>query len=123
MLQATGSEIRSSKQLVTTVAYHFPPDAPVFALEGSVAAAAIAVDWLAGVFGHHDTIWDLVASARTSGGVCFVPAFSGLFCPWWDRSARGIITGLTAYTSREHIAGGDRERGIPVRRCARGRRN
>lgn len=104
----TGTErIRSSAGLVTTVAYRIG-DAPVsYALEGSIAVAGSLVQWLRDNLGIIETSGDidaLATSVEDSGDVYFVPAFSGLFAPYWRPDARGAIVGLTRFSTKAHIA-------------------
>jgi glycerol kinase len=98
----------SQHGLLTTIAFSFDEGHCAYAFEGSVAIAGAAVQWL------RDNLNLIRSSAETealaksvsmsgSGGVYFVPAFSGLFVPYWDTDARGIITGLTRFTRREHL--------------------
>jgi glycerol kinase len=108
MLVNTGEDlVRSENGLLTTVCYQFGDHAPVFALEGSIAVTGSAVQWLRDQL---KIIPDAAASeslARTvddSGGVYFVPAFSGLFAPYWRSDARGAIVGLSRYNTAAHIA-------------------
>lgn len=100
--------VPSAHGLVATVAYQLGPHAPVhYALEGSVAVAGAAVQWLRdglGLVARAADIAPLAASVPDTGGVCFVPAFSGLFAPHWRADARGCIVGLTQHTTRAHIA-------------------
>ncbi len=107
MLVNTGENlVRSDNGLLTTVCYQFGEHAPVFALEGSIAVTGSAVQWLRDQL---KIIPDAAASetlARTvadSGGVYFVPAFSGLFAPYWRSDARGAIVGLSRYNTAAHI--------------------
>lgn len=93
---------------MTTVAYKLGPDAPlIYALEGSVAVAGSAVRWLRdnlGIISSTDEVQRLAMSVKSTHGVYFVPAFSGLYAPYWESSARGVICGLTQFTTKEHIA-------------------
>jgi len=107
LLVNTGSEPHVTRELLATVAYRLGEQPPVYALEGSIAVAGAAVRWLRdqlGVIEDADEVEALAASVPDSGGVYFVPAFSGLFAPHWDESARGTIVGLTAYTTKAHLA-------------------
>jgi glycerol kinase len=91
--------------LITTVAYKLGKRAPTcYAFEGSVATCGFAVQWLEDIFGRDQRISETASDAKTSGGVYFVPAFSGLFCPYWKADARGCFMGLTGYTTRAHMA-------------------
>ena len=100
--------VASAHGLVATVAYQLGPAAPAhYALEGSVAVAGAAVQWLRdglGLVARAADIGPLAATVPDTGGVCFVPAFAGLFAPRWRSDARGCIVGLTQHTTRAHIA-------------------
>jgi glycerol kinase len=106
MLLNTGSEpIPSRSGLLTTVAYGLP-EGVAYALEGSIAVTGAAVQWLRDNLGLIQSAAETEAIARSvedTGGVYFVPAFSGLFAPYWDMDARGVIVGLTRYAARAHI--------------------
>ncbi|KAI7818968.1 hypothetical protein BX661DRAFT_162697 [Kickxella alabastrina] len=109
MLFNTGSEpIFSKNGLLTTVGYKLGPNAePKYALEGSVAVAGSAIQWLRdkiGLIFSASEIGFLADSVEDNGGVYFVTAFSGLFAPYWRDDARGCIVGLTQYATRGHIA-------------------
>ncbi|XP_028837309.1 glycerol kinase isoform X4 [Denticeps clupeoides] len=109
LLRNTGTKpVMSDHGLLTTVAYKLGRDKPAFyALEGSVAIAGAVVRWLKDNLGiiHADTdLEKLAAAVGTSYGCYFVPAFSGLYAPYWEPSARGIICGLTQFTNRSHLA-------------------
>lgn len=109
ILLNTGEElIKSSHGLLTTVAYKLGPNAPVnYAIEGSIAIAGAAVQWLRdslGVIKSASEIEELAKKVENAGGVYFVPAFNGLFAPWWRDDARGICIGITRFTNRSHIA-------------------
>ena len=108
MLLNTGtSRIPSDHGLLTTVGYQIEGEMPVFALEGSVAIAGAGVQWLRDNLGLIDTadeIEELAAAVADNGDVYFVPAFSGLFAPYWRSDARGVIAGLTRFTDKRHIA-------------------
>jgi glycerol kinase len=107
LLVNTGGEIVSSQRLLTSVAAKIG-DAPTsYVLEGSIAVTGAAVQWLRDQLGLIRTAPDVERLARTvpdNGGVYFVPAFSGLFAPYWRDDARGVIVGLTAYAKAGHIA-------------------
>ena len=97
----------SKHGLVTTVAWKLGDAEPVYALEGSVAIAGALVQWLRDNLGIIDDAAEVEALARSvqdSGGVVFVPAFSGLFAPYWRDDARGVIVGLTRFANKGHIA-------------------
>lgn len=109
LLCNTGLEmVQSSHGLLTTVAYKLGPKRPVqYAVEGSVAIAGAAVRWLRDNLSLISSSAEIEKVARTVGsthGVYFVPAFSGLYAPHWQPDARGIICGLTQFTTRAHIA-------------------
>ena len=107
MLLNTGEKpVQSRSGLLTTVAYQLG-SRPVYALEGSIAVAGALVQWLRdnlGLIGSSGEIESLAASVPDNGGVYIVPAFSGLFAPYWRGDARGIIAGLTRYSNRGHLA-------------------
>ncbi|MBV1707835.1 MAG: glycerol kinase GlpK [Hyphomicrobiales bacterium] len=93
--------------LLTTVGYRLGKDKPVYALEGSVAIAGAAVQWLRdnlGIVAHAGEVEALAASVPDNGDVYFVPAFSGLYAPHWQERARGAIAGLTRYATKAHLA-------------------
>ena len=108
MLLNTGAEIVPSKHgLLTTVAYQVAGIRPQYALEGSVAIAGAGVQWLRdnlGIIASAADVETLAAEVDDNGDVYFVPAFSGLFAPYWRADARGVITGLTRYARAAHIA-------------------
>lgn len=104
----TGEEIvRSRHGLLTTLCYQFEGERAVYALEGSVAVTGSAVQWLRDQLGIITSATEIEALASTvpdNGGVYFVPAFSGLFAPYWRSDARGVIVGLTRAATKAHIA-------------------
>jgi glycerol kinase len=108
MLLNTGAEpVQSTAGLLTTVAYQFGDQPAHYALEGSIAITGALVQWLRDNLGLIEHSADIEALARTvddNGDVYFVPAFSGLYAPHWDASARGIIAGLTRYANKAHSA-------------------
>jgi len=107
LLVNTGAEPVASRELLTTVAYRLGDQPAAYALEGSIAVTGAAVQWLRDKLGMIDSAQEieaLAASVDDTGDVYFVPAFSGLFAPRWRPDARGALVGLTAYTSRAHIA-------------------
>ena len=108
MLQNTGTTPEpSSHGLVTTVAYQVEDAPAAYALEGSVAVAGSLVQWLRDNLGLIRTSAEVEALAGTvedNGGVYFVPAFSGLYAPYWRPDARGLIAGLTGYATAGHLA-------------------
>jgi glycerol kinase len=107
LLLNTGTEIvRSGNGLISTVAYRFGQEAPVYALEGSIAVTGSAIQWLRdqlGIIGNAAESEALARSVPDTGGVYFVPAFSGLFAPYWRPDARGVIVGLSRFATRAHI--------------------
>ncbi len=106
MLLNTGAEIVPSHSgLLTTVAYGLP-QGTTYALEGSIAITGAAVQWLRdnlGLIRNAAETEEIARSVEDAGGVYFVPAFSGLFAPYWDMDARGVIVGLTRYVHRAHL--------------------
>jgi glycerol kinase len=108
MLLNTGEEIVHSEHgLLTTLCYQFGDENPIYALEGSIAITGCLVQWLRDNLKMIDTapeIEDLANTVEDNGGIYFVPAFSGLFAPYWRSDARGVIVGLTRYVNRGHIA-------------------
>jgi glycerol kinase len=104
----TGTEIvRSTNGLITTLAYRFGDQPPVYALEGSIAVTGSAIQWLRDQLGVIKAAADTEGLAGTvddNGGVSFVPAFSGLFAPYWRSDARGVIVGISRYNNVAHIA-------------------
>ncbi|NMA72150.1 MAG: glycerol kinase GlpK [Firmicutes bacterium] len=99
--------VPSFSGLLTSVAYQFGQDAPVFCLEGSIAITGALVQWLRdnlGLISKSSEVEDLARTVEDSGGIYFVPAFSGLFAPHWDGKARGLIIGMTRYINRGHLA-------------------
>ncbi|MBW6436279.1 glycerol kinase GlpK [Actinoplanes hulinensis] len=107
LLMNTGTkQVRSSHGLITTVGYRFGTQKPVFALEGSIAACGSAIQWLRDQLGVLDSAADsetLAGQVEDSAGVCFVPAFSGLFAPYWRPDARAAIVGLSRFHTAAHI--------------------
>ncbi len=108
VLLNTGAEAVPSKRgLVTTVNYMIGEQPPVYALEGSIANTGAAVHWLRdnlGLIGSAAEVEDLARTVEDNGGCYFVPAFSGLFAPYWKGDARGVIVGLTRYVNKGHVA-------------------
>lgn len=99
--------VPSNFGLLTTVGYRIGTHAPVYALEGSIAITGALVQWLRdnlNLISKSDEIESLATSVADNGGVYFVPAFSGLYAPYWKDSARGVITGLTRYANKGHLA-------------------
>lgn len=108
MLLNTGTKpIPSKYGLLTTVAYQFENQPVHYALEGSVAIAGALVQWLRdnlGIIKNSADVQALAATVDDNGGTYFVPAFSGLYAPYWENSARGVIAGLTRFVNKGHIA-------------------
>ena len=108
MLLNTGTELVPSKSgLLTTACYKIGDQDAVFALEGSIAITGALVQWLRDNLGLIETSGDVEALAKTvedNGGMYIVPAFSGLFAPYWKSDARGVFAGLTRYINKGHIA-------------------
>jgi glycerol kinase len=104
----TGTEIVHSKNgLLTTLGYQLGDEAPHYALEGSIAVTGSLVQWMRdnlGMIGSAAEIEDLAKTVEDNGGAYFVPAFSGLFAPYWRSDARGALVGLTRFVNRGHIA-------------------
>jgi len=107
MLLNTGEKIVPSKSgLLTTLGYKIGNQPAVYALEGSIAITGALVQWLRdnlGMIEKSEDIEALAATVEDNGGVYFVPAFSGLFAPYWKNDARGVIAGLTRYVTKGHI--------------------
>jgi glycerol kinase len=108
LLMNTGTEaVQSKAGLLTTLAYRFGDEAPRYALEGAIAITGALVQWLRDnlkLFDVAAQIEPLAASVEDNGDVYIVPAFSGLYAPYWRDDARGVIAGLTRYATRAHIA-------------------
>lgn len=107
LLNTGGDLVHSRNGLVTTVGYKIGDEAPVYALEGSVAIAGSLVQWVRDklkLIKSAPEINDLAGTVADNGGVYFVPAFTGLFAPYWRSDARGAIVGLTHYATDAHIA-------------------
>jgi glycerol kinase len=107
LLVNTGAQPVASQELLSTVAYKLGDAPAAYALEGSIAVTGAAVRWLRdqlGIIESAEAVEALAASVDDTGDVYFVPAFSGLFAPRWRPDARGAIVGLTAYSTRAHIA-------------------
>ncbi|MCC2313924.1 glycerol kinase GlpK [Cellulomonas xiejunii] len=108
MLINTGTEpVASQNGLLTTVCYKIGDRDTVYALEGSIAVTGSLVQWLRdnlGIISSAPEVERLAGAVEDNGGVYFVPAFSGLFAPYWRADARGAIVGLTRYVTKEHIA-------------------
>jgi glycerol kinase len=108
LLLNTGTEAVPSKSgLITGVGYKIGDQPTVFMLEGSIAITGALVQWLRdniGLISKSPEIEDLAKTVEDNGGVYFVPAFSGLFAPYWRNDARGVVAGLTRYVNKGHIA-------------------
>jgi glycerol kinase len=107
VLVNTGGDLIACRELLTSVACKLGEQPPTYVLEGSIAVTGEVVRWLRdrlGVIGSADEIEELARSVDDNGGVYFVPAFSGLFAPYWRDDARGAILGLTMFAGRGHIA-------------------
>ncbi|GGL69727.1 glycerol kinase [Curtobacterium citreum] len=104
----TGTEIvRSENGLLTTVGYKLGDQETHYALEGSIAVTGSLIQWLRdnlGIIGSAPEVEALAKTVEDNGGVYFVPAFSGLFAPYWRPDARGALVGLTRYVNKGHIA-------------------
>jgi glycerol kinase len=108
LLLNTGTEIVQSKSgLITGLAYKIGDQPAIYMLEGAIAITGALVQWLRdniGLIKSAPEIEDLAKTVDDNGGVYFVPAFSGLFAPYWRGDARGVIAGLTRYVNKGHIA-------------------
>ncbi len=104
----TGNEpVFSKNGLLTTLCYQFEGEKPVYALEGSIAITGALVQWLRdnlGLIEKSSDVEELAKTVEDNGGIYFVPAFSGLFAPYWRSDARGAIVGMTRFINRGHIA-------------------
>src|SRR5574341_2333953 len=108
MLLNTGEKpVQSTAGLLTTLGYKIGNQKAVYALEGSIAITGALIQWLRdnlGLIQSSAEVEALATSVEDSGGIYFVPAFSGLFAPYWRADARGVIVGLTRYINKGHIA-------------------
>ncbi len=107
LLNTGDTPVNSYNGLLTTVGYRIGDEAPVYALEGSIAVTGSLVQWMRdqmGLIKSAAEIETLASSVEDNGGTYFVPAFSGLFAPYWRSDARGVIAGLTRYVTKAHIA-------------------
>jgi glycerol kinase len=108
LLLNTGNEpVQSKSGLLTTLGYKIGDQPAVYCLEGAIAITGALVQWLRDNLGMITTSAEVEALAKTvddNGGIYFVPAFSGLFAPYWKGDARGVIAGLTRYVTKGHIA-------------------
>tara|TARA_Y100000768_G_scaffold102626_1_gene75023 strand:- start:1125 stop:2591 length:1467 start_codon:yes stop_codon:yes gene_type:complete len=107
-LTNTGTKIvKSNNGLLSTLAYQKEGDDPKYALEGSVSIAGAAVQWLRdnlNIINDSQDVEALAMCVKDNGDVYFVPAFSGLFSPHWDETARGVLVGLSRFSNKSHIA-------------------
>jgi glycerol kinase len=107
LMNAGPHAMQSNCGLITTVAYKLGDKPAHYALEGSIAISGALVQWLRdnlGMISKSSEIETLARTVKDNGGVYFVPAFSGLYAPYWKASARGVIAGLTRYANKGHIA-------------------
>lgn len=108
MLINTGTEpVQSKNGLLTTVCYRFGEEPAVYALEGSIAITGALVQWVRdnlGMISNAAEIEDMAKTVEDNGGAYIVPAFSGLYAPYWKSDARGVIVGLTRYVNKGHLA-------------------
>ncbi|CCH61194.1 hypothetical protein TBLA_0E01350 [Henningerozyma blattae CBS 6284] len=109
LLNTGQSPLFSQNGALTTLAYHFPnlSSTPTYALEGSIAVAGSAVQWLRDnlrLFPNAQDIGPMASSVPDTGGVVFIPSFNGLWSPYWDPHARASMFGVTLYTTANHIA-------------------
>jgi len=107
LLNVGSTPVPSRSGLLTTVAYKMGAQPAVYALEGSIAITGALVQWLRdnlGLISNSAEVEQLARAVEDSGGVYFVPAFSGLFAPYWNSKARGLIIGLTRYINKGHLA-------------------
>jgi glycerol kinase len=107
LLNTGPSPVPSVHGMLTTVGYQIRGDTPVYCLEGAIAVTGALVQWLRDNLGLIQTapeVEDLAKTVEDSGGIYFVPAFSGLFAPYWRPDARGVIAGLTRYVTKGHLA-------------------
>ncbi|WP_280353182.1 glycerol kinase GlpK [Nocardia otitidiscaviarum] len=107
LLNTGNDKVLSNNGLLTTVCYQLGDAKPVYALEGAIAVTGSLVQWLRDNLGMIGSAAEIEEHARTvedNGGAYFVPAFSGLFAPYWRSDARGAIVGLTRFVSKGHLA-------------------
>jgi len=108
MLLNTGTTpIPSHHGLLTTIAYKFESQPAVYALEGSISITGALVQWLRdnlGIINRSSEVEELARTVQDNGGIYFVPAFSGLYAPYWKENARGVIAGLTRFVGKGHLA-------------------
>ena len=100
--------MQSEHGLITTVAYQMGKNkTPHYAMEGSIAVAGLALNWLKNnlnLISDYSECETLARSVPNTGGIYFVPAFSGLYAPYWRMDARGVVCGLTQFSTRAHLA-------------------
>lgn len=107
LLNTSNEPVSSESGLLTTLGYKIADEPAVYALEGSIAISGALVQWLRDnldLFDESEQIEDFARVVDDSGGIYFVPAFSGLFAPHWRSDARGVLVGLTRYINKYHIA-------------------
>jgi glycerol kinase len=107
LLNTGHTPVPSRQGLLTTLGYQANDQKPVYCLEGSIAITGALVQWVRdnlGLISSAPEIEDLARTVEDNGGTYFVPAFSGLFAPYWRSDARGVIVGLTRYVNKGHIA-------------------
>ncbi|TLQ47116.1 glycerol kinase GlpK [Streptomyces marianii] len=107
LLNTGGRPVPSKNGLITTLGYKIGDADPVYCLEGSIAITGALVQWFRdqlGIIRTADEIETLAASVEDNGGAYIVPAFSGLYAPYWRSDARGVMTGLTRYVTKAHLA-------------------
>ncbi|MFQ6021830.1 MAG: glycerol kinase GlpK [Acidiferrobacterales bacterium] len=108
LLMNTGTApVHSEHGLITTIGYRIGQESSVYALEGSIAITGALVQWLRdnlGIIRESRDVETLAASVQDNGGIYFVPAFSGLYAPYWRDDARGVIVGLTRFVNKGHFA-------------------
>ena len=107
LLNTGHTPVPSRQGLLTTLGYQINDQRPIYCLEGSIAISGALVQWLRdnlGLINSAPQIEDLAKTVADNGGTYFVPAFSGLFAPYWRSDARGVIAGLTRYVNKGHIA-------------------
>lgn len=107
MVNTGPSAVFASRGLLTTPLYQIADQPPVYALEGAIAVAGTAIQWLRDNMGlavSAQEIADLAAKVDNAAGVILVPAFNGLFAPHWDETARGCLLGLTSFADKRHVA-------------------
>ncbi|OQY02905.1 MAG: hypothetical protein B6I22_12690 [Desulfobacteraceae bacterium 4572_123] len=107
LLNTGTTPVPSSHGLITTVGYQVRGERPVYCLEGSIAIAGALVQWLRDnlvIISSASEIEELAKTVKDNGGAYFVPAFSGLFAPYWRSDARGAIVGLTRFVNKGHLA-------------------